>query len=234
MVRAARLRKTSQRPTDGASASVSNGGCPIREHAMNTLLSRLSPSITNMIRMDHTHVLTTFHQYQVDTSPRIKKGLADTICVALEIHAQLEEEIFYPAMRSIADTEFVQKSVPEHDQMRRLITQLRNLEPGHASYDETFYELMNTVMHHVADEETLLLPTAERVLADRLGELGAEMTKRRLQLAAPRTGEIAGSMARSVGPRSLMLGAGALLACSYLVGRPRVSRGEHGSRVAAR
>jgi hypothetical protein len=201
---------------------------------MNTLLGRFSPSITNMIRMDHTHVLTTFHQYQVDTSPRIKKGLADTICVALEIHAQLEEEIFYPAMRSIADTEFVQKSVPEHDQMRRLITQLRNLEPGHASYDETFYELMNTVMHHVADEETLLLPTAERVLADRLGELGAEMTKRRLQLAAPRTGEIAGSMARSVGPRSLMLGAGALLACSYLVGRPRVSRGEHDSRVAAR
>ena len=201
---------------------------------MNTLLSRLSPCITNMIRMDHTHVLTTFHQYQVDTSPRIKKGLADTICVALEIHAQLEEEIFYPAMRSIADTEFVRKSVPEHDQMRRLITQLRNLEPGHASYDETFYELMNNVMHHVADEETLLLPTAERVLADRLGELGAEMTKRRLQLAAPRTGEIAGSMARSVGPRSLMLGAGALLACSYLVGRPRVSRGEHGSRVTAR
>jgi hemerythrin superfamily protein len=201
---------------------------------MNNLLSRLSPSITNMIRMDHTHVLTTFHQYQVDTSPRIKKGLADTICVALEIHAQLEEEIFYPAMRAIADTEFVQKSVPEHDQMRRLVTQLRNLEPGDASYDETFYELMNKVMHHVADEETLLLPAAERVLADRLGELGAEMTKRRLQLAAPRSGEIAGSLARSVGPRSLMLGAGALLACSYLVGRPRLSRGEHGTRVAAR
>jgi hemerythrin superfamily protein len=201
---------------------------------MNNLLSRLSPSITNMIRMDHTHVLTTFHQYQVDTSPRIKKGLADTICVSLEIHAQLEEEIFYPAMRAIADTEFVQKSVPEHDQMRRLVTQLRNLEPGDASYDETFYELMNKVMHHVADEETLLLPAAERVLADRLGELGAEMTKRRLQLAAPRSGEIAGSLARSVGPRSLMLGAGALLACSYLVGRPRVSRGEHGTRVAAR
>lgn len=204
---------------------------------MNPLLSRLAPSITNMIRMDHAHVLTTFHQYQADTSPRIKKGLADTLCVALEIHAQLEEEIFYPAMRASADSEFVQKSVPEHDQMRRLITQLRNLEPGHASYDETFFELMNGVMHHVADEETLLLPAAERVLADRLGELGAEMTRRRLQLAAPRTGEIAGSMARSVGPRSLMMGAGALLACSYLVGRPRASRGpaaQRGARVAPR
>ena len=108
--------------------------------------------------------------------------------------------------------------------MRRLIKQLRNLSPGQASYDETFFELMNNVMHHVADEETLLLPAAERVLADRLGELGAEMTKRRLQLAAPRSGEIAGSMARAMSPRSLAVGAGALLACSYLLSRPRGAR----------
>lgn len=188
---------------------------------MKEILSRLSPSITDMIRMDHTHVLATFRQYEVDTPARIKKGLADSVCVALEIHAQLEEEIFYPALRAIADTEFLQKSVPEHDQMRRLITQLRNLEPGQPSYDQAFFELMNVVMHHVADEETLLLPTAERVLAPRLGEMGAQMTKRRLQLAAPRTGEIAASMARSLSPGSLVVGAGALLACGYLLSRPR-------------
>ena len=188
---------------------------------MNQLLSRLSPSITNMIRMDHTHVLTTFHQYEVDTPLRVKKGLVDTVCVALEIHSQLEEEIFYPALRAVADTEFLGKSVPEHDQMRRLITQLRNLEPAHATYDETFFGLMNHVMHHVADEETLLLPAAERALTDRLGELGALMTKRRLQLAASRSGEIAGGMARSVGTGGLVMGAGALLACSYLLSRPR-------------
>jgi hypothetical protein len=63
------------------------------------------------------------------------------------------------------------------------------------------------------------------VLADRLGELGARMTKRRLQLAAPRTGEIAGGMARSVGAGTLVAGAGALLACSYLLTRPRGTRG---------
>jgi len=188
---------------------------------MNQLLSRLSPNITDMIRMDHTHVLSNFHQYRADSAPRVKKGLVDSICVALEIHAQLEEEIFYPALRAVADTEFIQKSVPEHDQMRRLITQLRNLEPGHPTYDETFFELMNKLMHHVADEETLLLPVAERVLAERLGELGTQMTKRRLQLAAPRTGEIAGSMARSMTPGGLVVGAGALLACSYLLSRPR-------------
>src|SRR5438552_14311421 len=97
---------------------------------MNTFLSRISPSVTNMIRMDHSHVLTTVHQYEADASPRVKKGLADQVCVALEIHAQLEEEIFYPALRAVAETDFVRKSVPEHDEMRRLINQLRKLEPS--------------------------------------------------------------------------------------------------------
>ena len=192
---------------------------------MNTLLNRMSPSVTNMIRMDHAHVMTIFHQYEAAATPRVKKGLVGQVCVALEIHAQLEEEIFYPALRAIADTDFVRKSVPEHDELRRLINQLRKSEPTDAGYDETFFQLMNNVLHHVADEETLLLPAAERVLADQLGELGARMTKRRLQLAAPRTGELAGSMARSVSASAVVAGAGALLACSYLLARPRGFRG---------
>ena len=199
--------------------------------AMNDLLSRISPSITNMIRMDHSHVLTTFHQYEPGAPARVKKGIADQVCVSLEIHAQLEEEIFYPALRAVADTDAVRKSVPEHDEMRRLIAQLRKLEPADAGFDETVYQLMNNVMHHVADEETLLLPAAERVLADQLGELGARMTKRRLQLSAPRTGEIAGSMARSMGTGAVVAGAGALLACSYLLSRPRGLRGTGARRA---
>ena len=191
---------------------------------MNNLLNRISPSVTNMIRMDHAHVLTTFHQYDAASSSGVRKALVDQVCVALEIHAQLEEEIFYPALRAVADTDVLRKSVPEHDEMRRLINQLRKLTPADAGYDDTFYQLMNNVLHHVADEETQLLPAAERLLNDQLGELGARMTKRRLQLAAPRTGEIAGSMARSLGSGAVVAGAGALLACSYLISRPRAAR----------
>lgn len=197
---------------------------------MTSILRRISPSITNIIRLDHMHVLSTFHQYEVETSPRIKKGLADTICLSLEIHAQLEEEIFYPALRAIAETDFVKKSVPEHNQMRQLVLQLRNTQAGDARYDEIFFQLMNAVMHHVADEETLLLPVAERVLADRLGELGAEMTKRRMQLAVPRTGEIAGGMARSMSTGTLLVAAGTLLAGGYLMTRPAEKQRWHWGR----
>lgn len=163
-----------------------------------SLLSSVAPKATTMIRMDHSHVMLTFHQYTADTAPQVKKGLVDTACTALEIHAQLEEEIFYPAVRAVAESETASKSVPEHMEMRRLIGRLRSMQPTDASYDDTFMELMRDVLHHVADEETVLLPQAERLLADRLDELGAEMTKRRLALTLPRTGEIAVSMFRAV------------------------------------
>ena len=153
---------------------------------MHKAIKPFIPTVTNMIRADHTHVLATFHQYEIDTSPD-QAGARQHDLPGLEIHAQLEEEIFYPAMRAVAgDAGVVGKSVPEHDEMRRLIARLREMEPEDAGYDATVMELMRDVMHHVADEETILLPDAERVLADRLEELGSAMTKRRLELVAPR------------------------------------------------
>ena len=187
---------------------------------MKSIKNTLSPSITNMIRMDHTAVLETFHQYEIDSSPKTKKALVNTVCLALEIHAQLEEEIFYPAMRGIAsDSSVLDKSVPEHSEMRQLIAQLRTMKPNDPAYDETFMQLMRDVMHHVADEETSLLPDAERVLADRLGELGADMTKRRLQLMAPRTGEFAANAMRGFPTSSMLVAAGAVLAGTYFAKR---------------
>lgn len=186
----------------------------------NTLANTLSPTITNMIRMDHTHVLSTFHQYEISSSPQTKKALVNTACLALEIHAQLEEEIFYPAMRTVAaDTPIVEKSVPEHNEIRRLIGQLRAMDPTDATYDQTFMELMRNVIHHVADEETTLLPDAERVMGSRLGELGAQMTKRRIQLTAPHAGEIAVNTVRGLPTTSMLMAAGALVAGTYLMKR---------------
>ncbi|WP_292933424.1 hemerythrin domain-containing protein [Noviherbaspirillum sp.] len=194
----------------------------------NTVTNTLSPTITNMIRMDHTHVLEAFHQYEIDSSPQTKKALVNTACLALEIHSQLEEEIFYPVMRTLAaDTTTVNKSIPEHNEMRRLIGELRAMEPTNPLYDQTFMQLMRDVMHHVADEETTLLPDAERLLSDRLGELGAQMTKRRLQLAAPRAREIAVNTIRGFPTSSMLVAAGALLAGTYFAKRAFEGQSRH-------
>jgi len=185
---------------------------------MTNLVSRLFPTATNMIRLDHTHVLSTFHQYKASAPSRVKKGLVNTICTALEIHAQLEEEIFYPEMRKI-DDERITEAIHEHSEMRRLIGLLRTMEPEARDYDETLTSLMRDVMHHVADEETIVLPAAEKLLEDKLGELGAQMTKRRLQLAGPRTGEIALDMGRAASGNTAAIAMVGLAAAGLLLAR---------------
>jgi hypothetical protein len=173
-------------------------------------------------------VLTAFHQYEIGSSERQKRGLADNVCLAIEIHAQLEEEIFYPALRLVADTEMLRKSTPEHDEMRGLISRLRNMPAGDVTFDDTFFELMRHVMHHVADEETLLLPAAERLIPEQLSELGARMTRRRLELAGPRAPELASSMARSIGSGTIVGLGSMMLAGAYLL-----TRGKYGDRLAS-
>jgi hemerythrin superfamily protein len=158
---------------------------------------------TTMIRMDHSHVLALFHRFKADTSVGKKRALVANACLALEIHAQLEEEFFYPALREvITGDQTLEKSKPEHDEMRSLIAELRERagEDGpieSTAFDDQFMDLMQIVIHHVADEETRLLPAAERLLGDRLVQLGGEMTKRRLELLRPHMGELAASTLRS-------------------------------------
>jgi hemerythrin superfamily protein len=160
---------------------------------MFSLSKKLSPTITDMIRFDHSHVMVTFHQYTADKSPRVRKALADTICSALEIHATLEEEILYPALAQLlGQNEVLEKSVPEHQEMRSLIAELHATDARNSRHGEIVMQLMRDVMHHVADEETVLLAEAELALGkDRLSELGVQMTKRRMELLAPKAGKVA-------------------------------------------
>jgi hypothetical protein len=96
------------------------------------------------------------------------------------------------------------------------------------AFDDTFFELMRHVMHHVADEETILLPAAERLIPDQLSELGAQMNKRRLELTGPRAPELVSSMARSMSVGTLAAMGSAALAGAYLLTRHR-----YGDRLSA-
>lgn len=202
-------------------------------------ITRLAPSITTMIRMDHTHAMTLFHRFKADTSPNRKRALVRNACLAIEIHAQLEEEIFYPALRGVlTGDEVLDKSEPEHERMRQLIGELRDRlgadddASAGTTFDDRFMELMRLVLHHVADEETQLLPAAERLLSDRLSDLGVAMTKRRIELLKPHAGELAATTMRSF-PVGAVAGAALLTAGALAVGAMLFSRGSkstHGRR----
>jgi hemerythrin superfamily protein len=192
-------------------------------NAMTPLLTRLSPSITDMIRMDHTHVVAVFHRFKSGVSAHRKSALVRNACMAIEVHAQLEEEIFYPALRACAGPDPVlDRSTPEHDEMRALIARLRRMDPDDPELDSTFLGLMRTVLHHVADEESVLLPEAERRMGEQLSELGAQMTRRRMELIAPHAGELAVTSAQAFPVMSVLAVVSALLLGSLLL-----RRGEH-------
>ncbi|MGN6808432.1 MAG: hemerythrin domain-containing protein, partial [Trinickia sp.] len=150
------------------------------------------PTITTMIRLDHSHAVSAFHRYGSETAWWRKRAIVTSVCRALEIHAQLEEEFFYPALARIAPTdEILKKSQSEHDQLREIIAKLRGMGPENAAYDSLFMELMRDTLHHVADEETKLLPLAERALGPELRTLGAQMMRRRMQLLGEHPVEMA-------------------------------------------
>ena len=197
---------------------------------MNSLLDRVTPGITAMIRLDHSHVLALLRRYKPAVSRGRKAALVTNACIALEIHAQLEEEIFYPALRAvIGDDPMLQKSEPEHDAMRSAIGELRVRMDGGAigdpGFDEMFLDLIRLVIHHVADEETRLLPAAERLMPDRLVELGGQMTRRRAELMKPHATQIAMSTARSFPAGAALLAAGALAIGVALMPRARKGGG---------
>ncbi|WP_332878505.1 hemerythrin domain-containing protein [Massilia sp. S19_KUP03_FR1] len=156
-------------------------------------LAKLSPSITDMIRFDHSYVFLAFHQFNQDKQPSVRKALADTICTALEIHVTLAEAIFYPAMHAVDPDDPVLARAPhEHGEMKRLIRELRAIPGDDARHDRVLLELMREVIHHVADEETVLLPIAEQKLSEYiLRELGAQMSRRRVALQASQAGKVA-------------------------------------------
>lgn len=194
------------------------------ERLLHAGVDAVTPDITTMIRLDHTHVLALFRRFKPHTPPGKKRALVASACLALEIHALLEEEIFYPALReAIGPNEVLEKSEPEHDEMRKIIRMLRTMQPGDPNHDDTFRSLIRTVLHHVADEETTLLPRAEEALRDELGALGMEMTRRKLELLKPHLAEVTMTTARSF-PLASAAAIGGLVAMGWLLFRPNNRR----------
>ena len=93
-----------------------------------------SQSATEMIREDHKKVDQLYQRYNgLKEQSTEKQALAEQICHELEVHAQLEESIFYPAIQAklgSTGTDLVGEAIKEHGEMKRLISQLRDHNIG--------------------------------------------------------------------------------------------------------
>ena len=139
-----------------------------------------------MLKEDHRRVRDLFQEYQAATDPRTKRELAEEACTDLETHAQLEEQIFYPAVHEDSEEgpALVQEALQDHQQVKDLIAGLREMGPDTHDFDANFRALMQNVEHHVEEEETQMFPLAEQELAEDLDELKDEMQDLKKEILA--------------------------------------------------
>jgi hemerythrin superfamily protein len=140
-----------------------------------------------MLMADHKKVKSLFDQFKKmkDGSEEDKAAVVEQICAELTVHAELEEEIFYPAVREqIGDEDLMDEALVEHAGAKDLIAQLENMNPGDDLYDAKVTVLGEQIDHHVKEEEGEMFPKVKKAKVDTIA-LGAEMAARKEELAPP-------------------------------------------------
>lgn len=142
----------------------------------------------DLLEADHKAVRKLFDEYRSLAESRArsaqakKRDLAERICMELTVHAMIEEEIFYPAARSvIKDKSLLNEATVEHASARELIDQIRHMDDSDELFDATLLVLGEYVTHHVREERTELFPKLRESRLN-LVELREELAQRKEQL----------------------------------------------------
>jgi hemerythrin superfamily protein len=137
-----------------------------------------------MLKADHEAVSQLFAEYAKTHSVPNKKALVAEICTALSVHAQIEEEIFYPAVKAaLKDKLLIPEAIIEQAGMKGLIAQLEGVEPDGEMYDAKVKVLSEYVTHHVQEEHTEMFPKAKASSLD-MAALGVCLAARKAELMA--------------------------------------------------
>jgi hemerythrin superfamily protein len=138
-----------------------------------------------MLMADHKKVkklFSDFDKLKEEGGDEEKSAIVDQICNELKIHTELEEEIFYPAVRkAIDDSELMDEALVEHAGAKDLIAQLEDASPEDDLYDAKVTVLGEQIDHHVKEEEGSIFPKAKKAKVD-TEALGSTMTKRKIAL----------------------------------------------------
>ena len=142
-----------------------------------------SNPVLAMLKADHKKVKALFDDYE-DATPRKQQDIAQTAIQELDIHAELEEKLIYPAIREgIEDDDLMNEANEEHHLVHVLIAELKKLDPSDEIFKAKFCVLGELVKHHVKEEEGEMFPKAQKAEID-WEELNAEVLERKEQLMA--------------------------------------------------
>jgi Hemerythrin HHE cation binding domain len=136
-----------------------------------------------LLKADHRKVEALFETYETSRSKPAKAKLAQQICMELTVHATVEEEIFYPAVKGEVEDDMLDEAYVEHDGAKVLIGELLAGSPDDPFYDAKVKVLSEEIKHHVKEEEQRdgMFAQAKKAGVDMM-ELGARLAARKAEL----------------------------------------------------
>ena len=136
-----------------------------------------------LLKADHRKVEDLFEKFESASKSDQKRKLAEQICNELKVHATIEEELFYPALRGAIDDDLLDEAYVEHDGAKVLINDILASAPDAEFYDAKVTVLSEDIKHHVKEEEQRggMFSQAKDSSVD-LVALGEQMMARKLEL----------------------------------------------------
>jgi hemerythrin superfamily protein len=131
------------------------------------MATRSAKDACDLLDADHRNVKKMFKEYEelaesrARNSAQMKMHLARQICTELTLHAQIEEEIFYPAVRkAIKETDVLDEAAVEHQSAKELVAQIEAGAEADDMFDAKVKVLGEYVDHHIKEEKNELFPKA--------------------------------------------------------------------------
>jgi hemerythrin superfamily protein len=162
---------------------------PGNQRGENAQILEVSMKATQLLKKDHAAVKKLFAEFGRTTprAPRRRQELMDRIAKELEIHSTIEEETFYPAVKTVPGGQsLVSEAESEHKEVDALVAEAQGMSMETDEVAQKVRELRDAVLHHATEEEAEMFPVAERGLGAELAGLGEQMASRKRELATSR------------------------------------------------
>ena len=145
-----------------------------------------TPDAVALLKADHRAVEELFEKFEKASGDATKQKIAEQICMELIVHAQIEEEIFYPACEGKVEEDLLKEAYVEHDGAKILIAEIEAGEPSDEYYDAKVKVLSEQIEHHVKEEEQRIegmFAQAKKAGLD-MDALGEQLSARKAELVA--------------------------------------------------
>jgi hemerythrin-like domain-containing protein len=139
--------------------------------------------VTQVLRDDHGEIRRLIAEYRdaEHESMHARRVIMEAIAMQAELHTRIEEDVVYPAVQRLCP-DFVEHALEAHGAVTAKGDALQALDPSEPEYGEIAHQLIDSLAHHMDEEERTLFPILERDMAGEQARLGEALIRRKEEL----------------------------------------------------